>query len=390
MVSPKLRLLAFLMLATFALIGAVNPYPAPVVVVYPLTVGGGEDPEVGANLAVLLSTRLGQGGGVVVKPATPGTARKDFLQAAIALGADYYVTGFLTPLGTDTSFIAQVVSTYSGSVVYSTTAVVRTYADAVAQADVLHEAIINHAGRGLGAYDLPESYPSATAEPTKGQSNQANLSQVFSRRRRATPAPTPSPTPTNGLGEPRVLGAASANGHPAPAAASPAGATLPPAGRRGRPQPTPTPLPTPAPRWLVSTATGDAPDPERTQAQNAFIVALRGEGINAAYLPVSANDVPLHAAQLCRANPGTSRIFVLALSLRQPISGPNFSKMPKDAVYRDALAVGYDCSGKEIAREFSAGGQSPAKLSGVIAQMTDDVARLLVHPLRAVTHPNAR
>jgi len=376
----KLRPILFVLLGALALVGAINPFPAPIVVVYPLVVGGGADPEIGANLAVLISTKLGEGGGVVVKPATPGTQRSKYLEAAKAIGADYYITGYVTPLGADTSLIAQVVSTYSGSMVYSTTAFVRTYGDAVAQADVLRQAILNHAGRALGNYDLPESYPSASAEPTKGESNQANLSRAFSHLKRGTPGPSPSPavTPTTGLGEPRpqatggnAAGVLSVAQQPnAPANLPTVGPTHPPTGRVARVPATPLPSPTPAPRWLIATVNGDAPDPERSYAATALIVALRASGIDAAYLPVNPADVPAQAAVLCKANPRTIRLYTATLDLVQ-----GDAKKPAGLGLE---TVGYDCTGAVQARVSAALSASAANPNPAIDRIARQVAGALL------------
>jgi len=107
------------------LLGAVDLRPELVVIVYPLTATTGTNPEAGSNVAILFSTRMAESGGLTIKPPTPGTDRADYLAAARKQNADYYITGYLTPLGDDISMLAQVVSTFSGTVVFSTTTVVR-------------------------------------------------------------------------------------------------------------------------------------------------------------------------------------------------------------------------------------------------------------------------
>ncbi|MBD5656261.1 MAG: hypothetical protein IAI50_13940, partial [Candidatus Eremiobacteraeota bacterium] len=189
------RLLFTLWAISFALplLGATpSAYPAPIVVVYPLTQTGGTTADAGSNIAILLATKLGQLGGITVKPYTPGTQRPQYLENAIKEDADYYVTGFLTPLGSEISMISQVVSTHSGSVVYSTSVSASTYADAAGQADLLHDAILRHAGRGLAALDAPPPAPSSTPEPDRSKG--VDITKALRHRQRATPAPSPSPT----------------------------------------------------------------------------------------------------------------------------------------------------------------------------------------------------
>ncbi|MGB8205741.1 MAG: hypothetical protein WCE83_13810, partial [Candidatus Baltobacteraceae bacterium] len=146
----QLFLLGFLIAVSIPLLGAQSAFPAPVVVVYPFTVSENADSEAGSNIAILFSTRLMQLGGIVVKPYTPGTDRPQYLAASLAMGADYYVSGFTTPIGgREVSIVTQLVSTASGTVVYSATTLATTYADAASEAETLHDVILAHATRGL-------------------------------------------------------------------------------------------------------------------------------------------------------------------------------------------------------------------------------------------------
>ena len=70
-----------------ALLGAITPLSAPIVVVYPLTITGGLKSDAGANMATLFATKLAQAGDIIVKPYTPGTERPQFLEGAKQLGA---------------------------------------------------------------------------------------------------------------------------------------------------------------------------------------------------------------------------------------------------------------------------------------------------------------
>lgn len=203
LVSARFRTLlaALVLIASISLLGAVSASAAPVVVIYPITSTGAIDSNAGGNLAILLANKLTELGGITVKPATPGTARAQFLDAAVALGADYYVTGFLTPIGTDSSLIIQIVSVQSGSVVFSTTGVVKTYADAIAGADSLRAAILHHAGRGFAALDAPR--PTADANvATVAKGGAVDIGKALRKRKRATAtsgpvaAASPSPQPS--------------------------------------------------------------------------------------------------------------------------------------------------------------------------------------------------
>lgn len=181
--------LAWLFVAAIPLLGAVGAFPPPVVVVYPLTVSDNNDAEAGSNIAILYSTKLMQLGGINVKPYTPGTGRPQYLAAALAIGADYYVSGFVTPVGgSEVSIVTQLVSTASGTVVYSATTLATTYVDAASEAEALHDVILAHATRGLAGLDAPRP----TASPTPLGKGGIDVGKVIRRSSRAKPSPSPT------------------------------------------------------------------------------------------------------------------------------------------------------------------------------------------------------
>lgn len=159
---------------------------APVIVIYPLTVNGDADKDAGNKLAALFANSISQSGGIIIKASSPKVARQDFLTEAKRLGADYYISGFVTPLGNEVALVEQVVSTFSGTVVYANTAQVLTYADAGAQGQLLRNAVLSHSGRVVAQYDRPVAQPSSTPTPSSG--TQANISGLFRHRIKAVEA----------------------------------------------------------------------------------------------------------------------------------------------------------------------------------------------------------
>jgi hypothetical protein len=303
-VSGPLRLV-WLLLAIVLFGADTSPFPPPVVIVYPLTTTGGTAPEAGDNIAVILSSKMIALGGITVKPYTPGTARSDYLVAATKADADYYVTGFLTPVGDDVSLILQVVSIHSGSVVFSNTAMIRTYSDALAQADVLRSAILRHAGRSFAAIDEPPPAPATTPEPS-GQG--VNLTRAFHHRER----------------EP---GASVAGGSPSPAASSqPARIAA-----RG------------AVPVLVFAVGGPADSSARTYAAGAIVRALARDGISGGILPVTADQSLANTSAICAANGNPRQLYGAALALTSNPTGEVSS------VQLDLAA--YDCTGAVLARK---------------------------------------
>jgi hypothetical protein len=127
---------------------------ALVVVVFPLTLTGAADPGVGEQIASLLAQRLEEPGSVEIREPAPGVLRQDYLEAARKLGADYYLSGFVTKISGQLSVVEQLVSTLSNTTVWSNDARLSTTDDARAQGDVVRTAIIEHAGRAVAAAKL--------------------------------------------------------------------------------------------------------------------------------------------------------------------------------------------------------------------------------------------
>jgi hypothetical protein len=303
----------------FPLLGA--GFGAPSVVVYPITSMGGNDPSSGGNIAIVIATKLTELGGISVKPPTPGTPRAYYLDAALALGADYYVTGFLSPVGSDNSLITQVVSTQSGSVVYSTTTNVRTYADAIAQADVIRVAILRHAGRGLAAFDAPPTAPSTSPSPL---AKNGNVDLTKALRKRAKPTSTATAVITPSLA-------------PTEAPTSPAGANA-----------TAGPTSAIAPRGhaLVFAASGPLDEPKRRLATAALARELSRLGVATTTLDIGREGYVGRAREFCRARPETTLLFGSRLELEPALARALRTKL-------DVIA--YDCASHIVGRAHGTG-----------------------------------
>ena len=141
--------LAAVALLAVPLVGAVPENQRSVVVVYPFRGAQGVSPNIGSNVAVAVAQQLAQTGDITVKPA-PDTAPADFLHTARGLGADYYVAGFVSPIGNQIAVIEQLVSTKSGVSVWRNTVALATPDDARDAAAQLHEAIVQ-----LGQQQVP-------------------------------------------------------------------------------------------------------------------------------------------------------------------------------------------------------------------------------------------
>lgn len=254
----------------FVLTGATAPVfiTTPSVVVYPLIGNGGIDSQAGPDLAVLIANQIAQLGGVTVKPPPPGTEQRDYLVTARKLGVDYYVSGYVTTVGDQISLVEQLVSAYSGSVVWSTTAEVQTVGDAAGQGGLIRTAIINHAGRAYASLDTQSPTGPATGRATPGP-NEANLR----------------------------IGGGGGGGGARPAPKAPAAGPKGPAALGLLPAPRPT-GPT-GPKIAVLQLGGPANPSYRAYAELALVKALRDRGYNAALAGETTQKLALLGTLVC-------------------------------------------------------------------------------------------
>lgn len=153
------------LLSPFGAAAAPVQLNTPSVVVYPLLVGQGVDESAGSNISVVVATQIAEIGKVTVKPAPPGTKQSDYLDTARKLGVDYYVSGYVTPVGDQVSVVEQLVSARTGSIVWSTTSQLATYGDAKAVASQLHDVIVQYSDRAFSNLAV------ASPPPAQNQGN---------------------------------------------------------------------------------------------------------------------------------------------------------------------------------------------------------------------------
>jgi hypothetical protein len=165
-----LRALTFFAIAVTLIARSAVAAPAiPVVVVYPLTTTGIGDPGAGERIAALMSSDMQATGSVDTRKPAPGIEREAYLETARKLGADYYVSGFVTMISGQLSVVEQLVSTRNDTTVWSNNARLATYDDARAQGDLVRAAVIGHEGRALAVFDpaakAPFRIPAPQASP---------------------------------------------------------------------------------------------------------------------------------------------------------------------------------------------------------------------------------
>jgi hypothetical protein len=201
------RVRAILLCLTVGLLGAApvrtpapSPTPAPpvqtslpIVVVFPFETSSDIPPADGVQAANLFVDQMNAGGGIdtIAAPATIKTA--DFLKYALSLKADYYVSGYMTPLGDGVSLVERVVSTRADTIVMGQTAQITSFADASAQAALIHDGIVAQEKGLQDQYQAAEATATATPMASGNEANigkgLAGIAGLFRRKDKATPAP---------------------------------------------------------------------------------------------------------------------------------------------------------------------------------------------------------
>jgi len=183
----------------------------PVVLIYPFDAPSDLDPRTGNAIAQIFAQVLVQTGGVRVLQIPAGIKREDFQKFAHVQHADYYISGYVQPIGQGAAIVTQVVDVNSDISVYSATTQVADAPDVASQAlnartVILEAAGISHPEIATGPASTPT--PASTAGASMPINNV--LADIFKGRPRpATPAPTPTPSkPLRGVILVHLIGSA--------------------------------------------------------------------------------------------------------------------------------------------------------------------------------------
>ncbi len=190
----------------------------PTVLVYPFEVQTGANPKIGTAIAEILAQEMVAAGQISVLPVPQGVARADFLSNARSGKADFYISGYVTPIGDSAAVVEQVVSVDSGVILFSQTAQVSSVADVASQSLLARAQILNFVGRGT---QNVATQPASTPAPTSTNGAQVNVKgignivdSVFKHRSGGPrPSPTPAVKPSRGV----IVAPLTASGAVAPA-----------------------------------------------------------------------------------------------------------------------------------------------------------------------------
>ena len=169
----------------------------PTVLVYPFDVQTGADPRIGMAIGQILGQEMVAAGGINVLPIQQGVARTDFLANARKNHADFYISGYVTPVGDSAAVVEQVVSVESGVILFSQTAQVSSVADVASQSLLARSQILAFVGRNT---ESMQTQSSNTPAPTSTNGAQMPIqglgsivNSVFKHNKGGAHAPTPGP-----------------------------------------------------------------------------------------------------------------------------------------------------------------------------------------------------
>lgn len=194
---------------------------APNVVVYPFDQTGQMDPTVGRSIAQIFSQVFSEAGNLTVQPVPVNAKRADFLTNARTSKADFYVSGYVTPIGNGAAIVEQVVKVSSGVIIYSQTQTVYSVPDATSLALGTHNVILQAAGVNIEVTPQPRATTASGAESSTANGAQVNLGglggvlqNIFHGRGKpttggavATAQATPVSRPSRGVIVAKVVGA---------------------------------------------------------------------------------------------------------------------------------------------------------------------------------------
>jgi hypothetical protein len=153
------RLLVALALLVVPLAALPLSAAPPVLVVYPFAVNGSAPADLGSRVSAKIAADLTALGGVSVQLGADTAKPADYRAAARAAGADLYFSGSILPVGTNFSAIENLVSTHSGTVIWSSMFQFRNVDDIAGQgaqvrAALMHDQATPTPGTAAAGLDL--------------------------------------------------------------------------------------------------------------------------------------------------------------------------------------------------------------------------------------------
>ena len=189
----------------------------PTVLIYPFEAPSDLDPRYGGAVAQIFAQVITQTGGVKVLEIPKGIARVDYQKYASVQHADYYISGYIQPIGSAAAIVTQVVDVNSDISKWSATTNINDVNDVASQALTARTVILEASG-----VERPEINAGPANTPTPSSTSGAStsltnvLGDIFHGKSKtkasATPVATATPSkPVRGALIVHVTGSARAN-----------------------------------------------------------------------------------------------------------------------------------------------------------------------------------
>ncbi|MDQ2864692.1 MAG: hypothetical protein M3R51_00555 [Candidatus Eremiobacteraeota bacterium] len=171
----------------------------PSVLIYPFDTPKDLNPKSGEGIASIFAQIFTDSGDVRVLPLGKGVPRANFQKYAIAQHADYYIAGYIQPIGTSAAVVAQLVTVDTGTSAFAQTTEINSVQDVASEALTFHSVL-----QSLDARNHPELQAQSKATPEPQSTNGASVklgglsgavSSLFKGRTKNGTLPTPTPTP---------------------------------------------------------------------------------------------------------------------------------------------------------------------------------------------------
>jgi hypothetical protein len=172
----------------------------PAILVYPYEAPSDLDPRYGTAVANIFSQVMTQTGGVKMLPIPSNIKRVDYQKYAKVQHADYYISGYIQPIGQTAAIVTEVVDVNTDINIWSTTTNISDVNDVASQALTARSIVLQASG-----VERPEinAGPANTPTPSSTSGASTSLTNVFSDlfHGKAKPKPTavaaaPSATPS--------------------------------------------------------------------------------------------------------------------------------------------------------------------------------------------------
>lgn len=193
--------------------GPVATGTGPAVLVYAFEAPSDLDAKYGPAIAAIYAQVFTESGGLKVLPSPKGIKREDYEKFAKVQHADYYISGFIQPIGDSAAIVSEIVDVANDIVVSSQTTQIQSVPDVGSQALNARAIILAHAG--IDRPELAAVHNTPTPSSTSGAS--VSISNVLTDLFKGKPksksvavAATPTPLkPSRGIILMKVTGASS-------------------------------------------------------------------------------------------------------------------------------------------------------------------------------------